>query len=391
MADTKKIVAFSSADNTTDHTSEGTNRSETTDVANGGSFDSYDSCSSSGDEIDSDSYEDECSMQGRHSDKDEHEEKYEKAHDNGRNSGTEGSAHGSKNENNEQRPCSILSRKRTHDIDTGREFWYDGDGAGDNATSTAGTSRRRYQKRVRFSDGSMPGQPISPPTFKMQEADRSQELSVRPHQVTGSTHVVPEHSLQITTPTTAEVTSHCLLLTDPTNIIGTESANDFGHIFEAGNESNGHSDENHGISTVSANHDNHIVEFRNDTNEDDIADEDALDELDQLLARVESSNAVASTNDKTEDQEFQDDSDIRLAELDDEREQLMQRQLENRVSHLRRRISGARDVNTRNNDGDTMSQGKQVASELMAELLAKFLPEKHFDDHSKSRDCQSDN
>lgn len=379
MGETKEILSPLGVNNATDNTNKGANVSGEMDIAPAGpfaSFDSYSSYSSSSDESDG--------SEGILDKGEEIEAKWEpiEVHKisfiDHRDSVIEHDIPVEERKvyvsKNVRKLNSILSQKRCLDRNNSKET---GGDSNDNDTAvTPNTSCHRARKRVRFSDGSVPGQPISPPVFTMIDTDLDY-FGLSP-QLIGSTQPGPEEFLPSTTTALNKLLPDSALKNDASG--GNETGNEdrSNSMFNAGGKIDGSDGQNTGIYATeladSNDSDAHIKDGCFKNNDDDDDDEAALNELDRLVAEVEKDNAFAGIQESTEDQGINDEGDIRLAELDDQREQLVQRELEQRVSHLRQRLSNANPGNKRDNGWDHARTGKEIAAALVAELVAELVP-----------------
>lgn len=376
MGETKEIDPPLGVNNATDNANKGASVSEETDIAPAApfaSFDSYSSYSSSSDE--SDGSEEILDKGEEHGEKWRPIEIHKISFIDNRDSAIEHDISNDKKKvyvsKDIRKLNGILSQKRCHDSDNGKEI---SGNSNDNATAvTPNTSRHRARKRVRFSDGSVPGQPISPPAFTMIDTDLDY-FGLSP-QLMGSTQPSPEDFLPSAKSAPTELLPDSALKNDTSdgNEIGNEDKSD--SMFNAADKTSGPNDHSTGVyATVPADSNGNDAHVKDDCVKDVDDDEAALDELDRLVAEVEKDNAFAGIHENTEDQGINDEGDIRLAELDDEREQLVQRELEQRVSHLRQRLSIANTGNKRGNGWDRVQTGKEIAAALVAELVAELVP-----------------
>lgn len=385
MGEAKEIVFPQGPHNATNAVNNDTNISKETGITHAGPFASFDSYSSSSDESDESGSSGSTGGQpGACKERDEQAEhvgiftmNHVDAWNDAKRRNSPGEKNGADKCEGQRKLNGILSQKRSHDGDYGEETNGKSDSHG--AVVAPSTSRHRPRKRVRFSDGSVPGQPISPLVFAPTDTMFHYKLPPDIHQSIGSTITDSEDLRQTTTPAT-EPHPDSLLRANLLNVIETENEEKSDYAFDAEDKTDYRNNRNNGLSSVpSEDFDDNSVKIQGGIYVDDNDDEAALNELDQLLAKEDMGNATSSQG-STKDHRINDESDIRLAELDDEREQLAQRELEQRVSHLRQRLFNVKKAEDgRDCSQDNPQTGRQIATKLVDELVADLIPGERFD------------
>lgn len=249
---------------------------------------------------------------------------------------------------------SILSRKRRANSEDDDEIdGYDEENGAE--ASPNAKFHRRHSKRVRFSDGSIPGQPLddklsSPIGVSLLVTVFDDKSSSRPLNVATAAQSDQEDLLQTHSALQkndyGEESPGLFLEHSVPDILSESIRYEMNHKYGDGEENDKDDFSVNGVASGdnlakegADEHESHGSANYGDGGNDD--DEAALEEFDRLVAG-------AGENEFTRSNEFVDvghglgeEDDIQLAVLTDEREQLLQQHMQQRVSHVRQRVSEA--------------------------------------------------